>query len=215
MLIMPDSLDFPPPLNLKNLLSAQMASSPKRKASVAGLPAHSRPRPVKRRASKACCCCRARKVRCDVVESGSPCTNCRLDQVDCVVTESKRRKKSRVDGGDGDGDGIGIGIGIGDAVGDDDLLQLAAVPSAASPGDDGSDELNPKGLFRRSSDAQGRPDMAAPVSPTQRSVDLDQGQQHMPHLLCTHASAFSASVFFLCSPALPVLRAASFLTSGF
>ncbi|KAI2791537.1 Cutinase transcription factor [Penicillium oxalicum] len=67
----------------------------KRKASVAGLTGPNRP--VKRRASKACCCCRARKVRCDVVENGSPCTNCRLDQVECVVTESKRRKKSRVD----------------------------------------------------------------------------------------------------------------------
>ena len=64
--------------------------SGKRKASVAGLAGHNRP--VKRRASKACCCCRARKVRCDVVENGSPCTNCRLDQVECVVTESKRRK---------------------------------------------------------------------------------------------------------------------------
>lgn len=64
--------------------------SGKRKASTAGLSGHSRP--VKRRASKACCCCRARKVRCDVVENGSPCTNCRLDQVECVVTESKRRK---------------------------------------------------------------------------------------------------------------------------
>ena len=63
--------------------------SGKRKASAAGLNAN---RPVKRRASKACCCCRARKVRCDVVENGSPCTNCRLDQVECVVTESKRRK---------------------------------------------------------------------------------------------------------------------------
>ncbi|KAJ5728584.1 uncharacterized protein N7483_003092 [Penicillium malachiteum] len=69
--------------------------SGKRKASTAGLAAHNRP--VKRRASKACCCCRARKVRCDVVENGSPCTNCRLDQVECVVTESKRRKKSRVE----------------------------------------------------------------------------------------------------------------------
>ncbi|KAJ5599989.1 transcriptional regulator family: Fungal Specific TF [Penicillium hetheringtonii] len=68
--------------------------SGKRKASAAGLNAN---RPVKRRASKACCCCRARKVRCDVVENGSPCTNCRLDQVECVVTESKRRKKSRVE----------------------------------------------------------------------------------------------------------------------
>ncbi|GLI80563.1 hypothetical protein PoHVEF18_008918 [Penicillium ochrochloron] len=71
------------------------SDSGKRKASVAGLSAHNRP--VKRRASKACCCCRARKVRCDVVENGSPCTNCRLDQVECIVTESKRRKKSRVD----------------------------------------------------------------------------------------------------------------------
>lgn len=62
----------------------------KRKSAAAGLPAASRP--VKRRASKACCCCRARKVRCDVVESGAPCTNCRLDEVECVVTESKRRK---------------------------------------------------------------------------------------------------------------------------
>lgn len=65
-------------------------SQNKRKASAAGIPNSSRP--VKRRASKACCSCRARKVRCDVVESGSPCTNCRLDEVDCVVTESKRRK---------------------------------------------------------------------------------------------------------------------------
>lgn len=65
-------------------------SQTKRKASTAGL--SGAPRPVKRRASKACCCCRARKVRCDVVENGSPCTNCRLDQVECVVTESKRRK---------------------------------------------------------------------------------------------------------------------------
>ncbi|KAJ5099094.1 hypothetical protein N7532_006095 [Penicillium argentinense] len=68
--------------------------SGKRKASAAGLAAS---RPVKRRASKACCCCRARKVRCDVVENGSPCTNCRLDQVECIVTESKRRKKSRAE----------------------------------------------------------------------------------------------------------------------
>ncbi|KAF8416411.1 fungal-specific transcription factor domain-containing protein [Tirmania nivea] len=50
-------------------------------------------RAVKRRASKACQCCRARKVRCNVVEHGAPCTNCRLDEVECIITESKRRKK--------------------------------------------------------------------------------------------------------------------------
>lgn len=63
----------------------------KRKASKAGLSATTA-RPVKRRASRACCCCRARKVRCDVVEHGAPCTNCRLDQVECIVSESRRRK---------------------------------------------------------------------------------------------------------------------------
>lgn len=67
--------------------------SPKRKASSAGLNVNANGRPVKRRASKACQCCRARKVRCNVVEHGAPCTNCRLDEVPCIVTESKRRKK--------------------------------------------------------------------------------------------------------------------------
>ena len=64
----------------------------KRRVSLTNASGSNRTRPVKRRASRACCCCRARKVRCDVVEHGSPCTNCRLDQVECVVTESKRRR---------------------------------------------------------------------------------------------------------------------------
>ncbi|KAF9894204.1 hypothetical protein FE257_007706 [Aspergillus nanangensis] len=127
-------------------------SKGKRKASTAGLSTNSRP--VKRRASKACCCCRARKVRCDVVENGSPCTNCRLDQVECIVTESKRRKKSRVEV-------------------DNATRQLSQSPADLS--EDGGN------LFRRLSECNGLPDVA-PASPSQRSVDLDQGQ-HMPHLL--------------------------------
>ncbi|OAG41158.1 hypothetical protein AYO21_04538 [Fonsecaea monophora] len=71
-------------------------TQPKRKSSTAGLATGGRT--VKRRASKACHCCRGRKVRCDVVESGIPCTNCRLDEVECVVTEGKRRRKSYADG---------------------------------------------------------------------------------------------------------------------
>ena len=71
-------------------------SSAKRKALAAGLPASGRT--VKRRASRACHCCRSRKVRCDVVESGTPCTNCRLDEVECMVSDSKRRKRPRADG---------------------------------------------------------------------------------------------------------------------
>ncbi|KAJ5577809.1 uncharacterized protein N7459_006773 [Penicillium hispanicum] len=122
----------------------------KRKTSAAGLSVHNRP--VKRRASKACCCCRARKVRCDVVENGSPCTNCRLDQVECIVTESKRRKKSRV--------------------------EVEQNPHSESP--DEVSEDNP--LHGRLGDIQGLPDMV-PTSPSQTSVDVDQGQQHMPHLL--------------------------------
>ena len=66
----------------------------KRSATDAGLkPNGMRPtKSVKRRASKACQCCRARKVRCNVVEHGAPCTNCRLDEVECIVSESKRKK---------------------------------------------------------------------------------------------------------------------------
>ena len=64
------------------------SNSGKRKAAVACRFVR---RPGKRRASNACCYCRARKVRCDMVENGSSCTNCRLDQVKCVMTESKRR----------------------------------------------------------------------------------------------------------------------------
>lgn len=69
-------------------------SSQKRSAGDAGLKNNgTRPaKSVKRRASKACQCCRARKVRCNVVEHGAPCTNCRLDEVECIVSESKRKK---------------------------------------------------------------------------------------------------------------------------
>jgi Fungal Zn(2)-Cys(6) binuclear cluster domain len=70
----------------------------KRKASVAGFP--NGVRPVKRRAAKACQTCRSRKVRCDVVESGPPCNNCRLDQIQCVVSDSRRKRKPRSNAGD-------------------------------------------------------------------------------------------------------------------
>jgi hypothetical protein len=65
---------------------------PKRKANQVGLDGHATGRSVKRRASKACQCCRSRKVRCNVTEHGAPCTNCRLDEVECIVSESRRKK---------------------------------------------------------------------------------------------------------------------------
>ncbi|KAF5640803.1 fungal specific transcription factor factor domain protein [Fusarium sp. NRRL 52700] len=46
----------------------------------------------RRRAAKACVACRERKVRCDVIVRGQPCTNCYLDSKECVLTRrvSKR-----------------------------------------------------------------------------------------------------------------------------
>ncbi|KAH6845492.1 fungal-specific transcription factor domain-containing protein [Chaetomium sp. MPI-CAGE-AT-0009] len=66
----------------------ETASSPKKRASVT-----TEGKITKRRAARACVSCRARKVRCDVVE-GAPCGNCRWDDVECVVQESRRRKKN-------------------------------------------------------------------------------------------------------------------------
>ncbi|KAK4078430.1 transcriptional regulator family: Fungal Specific TF [Purpureocillium lilacinum] len=52
-----------------------------------------------KRASKACVCCRARKVRCDVLQTGLPCTKCRADGFDCSVRERKKRRRKAEAGG--------------------------------------------------------------------------------------------------------------------
>ncbi|OJD16511.1 hypothetical protein AJ78_03324 [Emergomyces pasteurianus Ep9510] len=127
----------------------------KRKATAAGIQSTSRP--VKRRASKACCCCRARKVRCDVVENGSPCTNCRLDEVKCVVTESKRRKKSRAESG-------------------------ASNPSPSQSANTPDDSGFPFTTNNDDHIGVAIPDPLAPLSPSQLSVDVEHGH-HVPHLL--------------------------------
>lgn len=49
---------------------------------------------IKRRSPRACVSCHRRKVRCDVANGGVPCTNCRLDDVDCVLKQSNRGRKS-------------------------------------------------------------------------------------------------------------------------
>lgn len=136
---------------------SQPASSNKRKQSAAGISTSGRN--VKRRASKACHCCRSRKVRCDVVESGIPCTNCRLDEVECLVTEGKRRRKSYVDG---------------------DLLHQS--PSGSTLDDkevplfpmfDDMDELNDLSL----------PLDGMTVSNGMNAID-DGLSQHQPHMIC-------------------------------
>lgn len=141
--------------------SPETASSQnKRKASAAGLSATNRP--IKRRASRACCCCRARKVRCDVVENGSPCTNCRLDQVECVVTESRRRKKFRVE--------AEVSKTTPDSSAE--LSEDVAKRRTSSHGTDAFDQLGLDGLTTQDD----------PLSPFQESIELDQGQ-HMPHFI--------------------------------
>ncbi|KZL81906.1 fungal specific transcription factor domain-containing protein [Colletotrichum incanum] len=77
-----------------NDTSSDQEQSKKRSSSTADLKDGAPPAKVtKRRAARACVSCRARKVRCDVVE-GAPCGNCRWDNVECVVQESRRRKKN-------------------------------------------------------------------------------------------------------------------------
>ncbi|KAL4881626.1 hypothetical protein BJY04DRAFT_218070 [Aspergillus karnatakaensis] len=55
---------------------------------------HAAELPVRfRRAAVACTSCRRRKIRCDVTVSGSPCTNCRLDNDRCTIINLRRSKK--------------------------------------------------------------------------------------------------------------------------
>ncbi|KAI1199862.1 hypothetical protein F5X97DRAFT_107850 [Nemania serpens] len=72
---------------------AEEASSSSKKRSATTVEPSGSGKSTKRRAARACVSCRARKVRCDVVE-GAPCGNCRWDGVECIVQESRRRKKS-------------------------------------------------------------------------------------------------------------------------
>lgn len=49
----------------------------------------------KRRASHVCQGCRKRKVKCDLVVWGSPCSNCREDGIACIGLDSKRSRRYR------------------------------------------------------------------------------------------------------------------------
>src|SRR5437016_8547349 len=46
----------------------------------------------KKRSSRACSSCRTRKVRCNIVAHGAPCSNCRQDEIDCVLPLSRRQR---------------------------------------------------------------------------------------------------------------------------
>jgi hypothetical protein len=77
------------------MLSADNADgpSPLSPDSLSSMSAHRskdwQPHKFKRRASRACFCCRARKVRCNVTECGVPCYNCQRDDVACTVSKHR------------------------------------------------------------------------------------------------------------------------------
>ncbi|KAI1627055.1 fungal-specific transcription factor domain-containing protein [Exophiala viscosa] len=50
-------------------------------------------RATDKRASNACRQCRTRKVKCNVVETGQPCDNCRVDDVECIIPLSRRSRR--------------------------------------------------------------------------------------------------------------------------
>ncbi|KAI2633903.1 fungal-specific transcription factor domain-containing protein [Xylaria nigripes] len=92
----PATLISPVNLTATSPKPAQNVSSSSKKRSATTLEPNGTVKVTKRRAARACVSCRARKVRCDVVE-GAPCGNCRWDGVECIIQESRRRKKGLFD----------------------------------------------------------------------------------------------------------------------
>jgi hypothetical protein len=63
------------------------------------IPDSSSQRPIRKRASQACQQCRLRKVKCDLVEVGPPCHNCRFDGSECITSASRRSRTYRLQKG--------------------------------------------------------------------------------------------------------------------
>ncbi|KAJ4176778.1 hypothetical protein NW759_017500, partial [Fusarium solani] len=84
-------------------------------------------RTTRKRASRACLSCRARKVRCDVSQRGDPCTNCHLDGEPCLVTRrtSKFRRAQETLT-----DEPQASVPIEEAVGDADDIEMVNGPTS-------------------------------------------------------------------------------------
>ncbi|KAK2594929.1 Cutinase transcription factor 1 beta [Conoideocrella luteorostrata] len=134
---------------------------------------------TKRRAARACVSCRARKVRCDVVE-GAPCGNCRWDNVECIVQESRRRKKN-----------LATASAVGPTGGSAEAQLRCKTTSTTAP----SSAMATPPLSTSSADAARRtssisgfstnsPDGAAPLLP-KGSVD-----GHVPHMLYQRCAGY-------------------------
>ncbi|KAI2621728.1 transcription factor CTF1 [Hypoxylon sp. NC1633] len=87
-----ESMDPPSPMPEDKATSPDSNAQSKKRSASTSEPNGSA-KVTKRRAARACISCRSRKVRCDVVE-GAPCGNCRWDGVECIVQESRRRRKN-------------------------------------------------------------------------------------------------------------------------
>ncbi|KAL7625030.1 Cutinase transcription factor 1 beta [Parahypoxylon ruwenzoriense] len=83
----------PPPSKPEEKANSSDSSTQSKKRSASSSEPNGTTKVTKRRAARACISCRSRKVRCDVVE-GAPCGNCRWDNVECIVQESRRRRKN-------------------------------------------------------------------------------------------------------------------------
>ncbi|KHN95756.1 Cutinase transcription factor 1 beta [Metarhizium album ARSEF 1941] len=162
---------------------------------------------TKRRAARACASCRARKVRCDVVE-GAPCGNCRWDNVECIVQESRRRKKNSV----------AAPSAVGPASSGSAEAQLRAKATAASASMQPTSAMATPPLSLTNPDFAPRagsvtafpshsPDGAAPLLPKN---GLDG---HVPHMLYQRSGYRQASVVSQTSSCYGSGRTAQFLNS--
>ncbi|GAB0134959.1 Cutinase transcription factor 1 alpha [Epichloe bromicola] len=136
---------------------------------------------TKRRAARACVSCRARKVRCDVVE-GAPCGNCRWDNVECIVQESRRRKKNLVPPPSAVGPG---GASI-NASPEAQLRCKTTTTTSTSTSTSAALATPPLSISSASVSAfsTNSPDAAAPLLP-RRSVD-----GHVPHMLYQRCAGY-------------------------
>jgi hypothetical protein len=91
-LMMDEEFDLTPLLmDINSPFALEMSLSP------AAMPEIVAARPIskrrgKKRSSRACTTCRVRKVRCNIVAHGAPCSNCRHDEIDCVLPLSRRQR---------------------------------------------------------------------------------------------------------------------------
>jgi hypothetical protein len=136
---------------------------------------------MQKRASQACQLCRSRKVKCNVVEEGIPCRNCRLDEVQCFVPSSRRSRRYRLQQSR---------IGRHGSLSDESPIanasqETSSIPSRVREGDVGNSQApggGPDGSASTMVDVNGRQfrrndsriDLPVFISPSSRIFDQDE-----------------------------------------